>query len=225
MVQPRVFDMAALVRDAERLLQRVLPETIQVVTYVPAAPALVRADPAQLEQVLVNLAINARDAMPEGGQLSIALGHTALDDDDAPANGVSAGRYVVLAVRDTGIGMDPPTIARAFEPFFTTKPIGKGTGLGLATAYGVVTQAGGALRVESAPGDGAVFEVLLPAVGSGELQPIPYSLLPTPFSLLPSLLIAPASPPPVPRTSRRRCSRRARGARRAGRGRRGWRAR
>ena len=167
MVQPRVLDMSALVRDAERLLLRVLPETIQVVTHVPSAPALVRADPAQLEQVLVNLAINARDAMPDGGQLSIGLGHTTLDDDDAAAHGVRAGRHVILAVRDTGIGMDAATVSRAFEPFFTTKPVGKGTGLGLATAYGVVTQAGGALRVESAPGEGTVFEVLLPEVGDG----------------------------------------------------------
>ena len=164
MVQPRVLDASELVRDVERLLQRVLPETILVATHLPPAPALVRADPAQLEQVVLNLAINARDAMPDGGHLWISVGHLTLDGAAAAMYGVATGRYVTLTVRDTGHGMDAATRARACEPFFTTKPTGKGTGLGLATAYGVVTQAGGVLRVESAPGEGATFEVVLPEV-------------------------------------------------------------
>jgi two-component system, cell cycle sensor histidine kinase and response regulator CckA len=148
-LKQRVLDLNQVVRGLLPMLQRLIGEDIQLVTSLaPGLPAIL-ADAGQLEQVIVNLAVNARDAMPGGGQLTLA---TRSDDG------------VVLEVRDTGCGMDEDTRARLFEPFFTTKPRGKGTGLGLATVYGIVTQSKGQISVESEPGRGAVFRVILPAV-------------------------------------------------------------
>ncbi|WP_168219156.1 ATP-binding protein [Limnoglobus roseus] len=127
-------------------------------TDLPAGVWPVLADPGQLEQVLLNLAVNARDAMPKGGTLTVsARNETVSADAD-----VAPGRYAVLSVTDTGTGMPPEVVSRAFEPFFTTKEVGKGTGLGLATVYGIVRQAGGYVRVRSKVGEGSTFEVLLP---------------------------------------------------------------
>jgi PAS domain S-box-containing protein len=162
----------ALVTEAERLLRRVLGEDIVLAVHVEGTPAVVLADPGQLEQVLMNLAVNARDAMRTpahghagtGGMLALEVDATALGADEAAGwDDVAPGRYVRLVVRDTGHGMDAATRARAFEPFFTTKPVGVGTGLGLATVHGIVRQAGGAIRVDSAPGAGTTFTILLPA--------------------------------------------------------------
>jgi CheY-like chemotaxis protein len=144
----------------ERILRRVLPENVKL-DVVAHAPGTVVADPAQLEVVLLNLAVNARDALPAGGTISIRVfeieeGHDA-GDGEAPSSPLA-----VLEVRDDGIGMDEATRVRIFEPFFTTKPAGKGTGLGLATVYGIVSQAGGEVRVRSAPGRGSEFRVCLP---------------------------------------------------------------
>jgi CheY-like chemotaxis protein len=154
-----------VVRDVEGMLRRTLGETIHVAVTVPGDLALVRADAGQLEQVLINLAINARDAMPKGGRLGIALRNVAVDEGDAAeAAEVRPGRWVLLEVTDTGIGMTPEVLGRLFEPFFTTKERGKGTGLGLSTVYGIVKQHGGAVVPSSTPGRGSTFRVYLPAV-------------------------------------------------------------
>ena len=163
--EPRVLDLSEVVGKTERLLQRLLGSDIALVTRLASGAAAVHADPGQIEQVVMNLAVNARDAIPAGGRLVIEtavvqLDETAVRDDPA----VRPGWFVMLAVRDTGVGMDPQTQARIFEPFFTTKDVGKGTGLGLATVYGIVRQSGGLIRVESEPGQGTTFRVYLPKV-------------------------------------------------------------
>ncbi len=162
-LSPKVMDLNALIGEMERLLRRVMSEDVTVVTELQPALARVRADPGQLQQVVLNLVMNARDAMPAGGRLTLRTAnfeHEAAGSDERRA--MKPGKYVVLAVSDTGMGMDEDTRARIFEPFFTTKESGKGTGLGLATVYGVVKQSGGYIWVKSAPGRGATFEVYLP---------------------------------------------------------------
>jgi two-component system cell cycle sensor histidine kinase/response regulator CckA len=155
---PRVIDLNALVREMDRLLTRLIGETVEMKTSLTEAGALVKADASQLEQVVVNLVTNARDAMPNGGALTIA---TTLVEAEGDAT-LPPGSYVVLSVTDTGVGMDAETRSNAFEPFFTTKELGRGTGLGLATVYGIVEQSGGRVSVESRPGEGTRFEIYLP---------------------------------------------------------------
>ncbi|NOT07221.1 MAG: PAS domain S-box protein [Gemmatimonadales bacterium] len=161
---PREVDINALVQEMERMLRRVIGEDIIIVTRPGDDLGWVRADPGQLEQVLLNLAVNARDAMPKGGTLTIethrAIVHAA--GDDPATRGVPPGDFVVLQVTDTGLGMEPETQAQIFEPFFTTKPVGEGTGLGLSTVYGIVQQSNGTITVESTPGAGTAFRVFLP---------------------------------------------------------------
>jgi two-component system, cell cycle sensor histidine kinase and response regulator CckA len=163
---PREVDLNALVLDMERMLRRVIGEDIDIVIVAGAELGRVRADPGQLEQVLLNLAVNARDAMPEGGSLTISTIRIRLAPgrDEPAAGGVPPGDYLVLGVADTGAGMDQDTRRKIFEPFFTTKPAGEGTGLGLSTVYGIVRQSGGAITVESEPGKGTRFRVFLPRV-------------------------------------------------------------
>ncbi len=162
-IAPQRVDVAVLVNNLAGMLRRLLGGTVTV-TFT-AAPALgtVWADPGQLEQVVMNLAVNARDAMPQGGRLSLAASDMVVDAPHAAAHAVQPGPFVLLAVTDTGTGMDASTKERLFEPFFTTKEKGKGTGLGLATVYGVVQQAGGFVQVESELGKGSTFRVYLPS--------------------------------------------------------------
>jgi two-component system, cell cycle sensor histidine kinase and response regulator CckA len=165
MLQPRVLDMNTVVRDAEQILRRLIGENIAMNVLLEQRPARVRADQGQLAQVLMNLVVNARDAMPHGGTLTIETANRDVGAGEAQIHrGLREGRYVAMSVRDTGIGMDEDTKARIFEPFFTTKPPGQGTGLGLSTAYGIVKQSGGYIAADSAVGDGSVFTVLMPQV-------------------------------------------------------------
>ena len=164
-MRPRVLDVNAVVADLDRLLRRLIGEDVALATRAAPEPALVLADPGQLEQVIVNLVVNARDAMPTGGAVTIETATVDLDEDAATGpSGAKPGPYVRLSVGDTGIGMDAATQAHLFEPFFTTKMSGKGTGLGLSTVYGIVTQSGGHIAVDSEPGRGAVFLIYLPQV-------------------------------------------------------------
>jgi PAS domain S-box-containing protein len=165
MVQPRIVDLNEVVRGMETMLSRLIGEDIALTTQLDQTAGCVRADPAQLEQMIVNLAVNARDAMPLGGRLTLETSYIRLDEGFARQHvGLRPGPHVRLTVRDTGVGMDGLIKAHLFEPFFTTKGPGKGTGLGLATVYGIVTQSGGAIRVESEPGQGATFTIELPRV-------------------------------------------------------------
>ncbi len=170
-LKPRAFDLNELVDDLDHMLHRLLGEDVDLVTTPAPQAATVMADPGQMEQVIVNLAINARDAMPQGGRLAIETRHIEVDPQYVRGReGLSTGPWVMLTVSDTGVGMDEETRQRIFEPFFTTKPEGKGTGLGLSTVYGIVRQSGGAVWVESTPGGGTTFRVCLPrAEGEPEL--------------------------------------------------------
>ncbi len=161
---PTVLDLVALVRNTERMLQRIIGEDIGLAVIAATEPVMTKADAGQLEQVLLNLVVNARDAMPTGGSLTIKIDIELLDTSSLgqPA-AVEPGQYAMIAVTDTGTGMDAETKARMFEPFFTTKEPGKGTGLGLATAYGIVKQTGGYITVVTSPGSGSTFRVYLPA--------------------------------------------------------------
>ena len=163
-LQPRVLDLNDTVSGVQKMLTRVIGEDIELVANLSASAMTVRADPGQLEQVLMNLAVNARDAMPQGGKIIMETSHVELAAEDAPDLDLPSGAYVMLRVADTGQGMDPAILPHVFEPFFTTKPMGKGTGLGLATVYGIVKQSGGGIRVESETERGTGFRIYLPAV-------------------------------------------------------------
>jgi two-component system, cell cycle sensor histidine kinase and response regulator CckA len=165
----RVLDLNEIVLAADKMLRRLLGEDVELVARTNAAPLRVRADVGQLDQVIMNLAINARDAMPGGGKLTLETQTVFLSEAYARTHlGVRPGRYAMLAVSDTGVGMDRETQSHIFEPFFTTKEKGKGTGLGLATVFGIVQQSGGSIWVYSEPGGGSVFRVYLPAVEDAE---------------------------------------------------------
>jgi PAS domain S-box-containing protein len=162
-IQPRVLDLNERLKDISKLLRPLMGDDVEILIVSKSRAAVVEADPGQLDQILVNLAVNARDAMPRGGKFILET--TAVNFDEAFAEQhqpVAAGKYVVLAVSDTGNGMDGVTASRIFEPFFTTKEVGKGTGLGLATVYGIVKQSAGHILVYSEPGHGTTFKIYLP---------------------------------------------------------------
>lgn len=181
-LQPKVIDLNVVVSDMGKMLVRLIGEDIELVTDLKPSMARVKADPGQIEQVLMNLAVNARDAMPRGGTLIIATDNVSMDDELVRKYvSIQPGPHVMLSVRDTGLGMDTETQARIFEPFFTTKGAGKGTGLGLATVYGIVKQSGGNIWLYSEIGKGTTFKIFLPRVDEfasdletvEDTQPIP----------------------------------------------------
>jgi PAS domain S-box-containing protein len=164
-LEPKVLNLNQIVSDTERMLRRLIGEDINLATTLATTLRTVKVDPGQMEQVILNLVVNARDAMLKGGHLTIETANIDLDNEKLASNpDAKPGRYVLLAVRDTGCGMTPEIQARIFEPFFTTKGLGKGTGLGLATVFGIVKQSGGLITVDTEPGRGTTFQVYLPSV-------------------------------------------------------------
>ncbi len=171
-ILPRVIDVNALVRDSEKLLQRVMGEDVAIDVRLAEGLRPVKADSGQLQQVILNLAVNARDAMPKGGRFRVETAEVEVGGRRAPLDpGVEPGRWVTLTVSDNGQGMGPEIQAHLFEPFFTTKPAGQGTGLGLATVYGIVKQSGGHIGFHSAAGAGTTFRIWLPATGEEAPEP------------------------------------------------------
>ncbi len=164
-LQPRTLDLAEVVVGMEKMLHRLIGEDIQLRTICDPNVGKVEADPGQIEQVILNMAVNARDAMPQGGKLTIRISNVVFDQKTVIRNrGLEAGSYVMMAISDTGVGMTPEVKTHLFEPFFTTKGVGKGTGLGLATSYGIISQSGGDIRVYSEQGTGTTFKIYLPRV-------------------------------------------------------------
>jgi PAS domain S-box-containing protein len=178
-LQPKVFNLNALIMDMTRLLRRLIGEDVELSVTLQEGIGNIRADPAQIEQVLMNIVINARDAMPHGGTVLVETreveSHAGLPHAEIPD-----GHFVVLSITDSGKGMDGETLSRIFEPFFTTKEKGRGTGLGLSTAYGIVKQSGGWIFCTSSPGAGATFRVWLPRVGEAADEPRPVTAAPVP---------------------------------------------
>lgn len=169
---PRVLDLNDVLDEAERMLRRLLAADIELVTRKERVLSRVKVDPGQIDQVIMNLCINARDAMPEGGKLTIETANVQLDASYTTEHfGVTPGPYVMLAISDTGVGMDEATQARIFEPFFTTKEQGKGTGLGLSTVFGIVRQSGGNIWVYSEPGSGTTFKIYFPTSTEADAPP------------------------------------------------------
>ena len=163
-IQPLILDLNERLRDITKLLRPLLGDDVEILVVPRSASAVVEADPGQLDQIVVNLAVNARDAMPHGGKFILETGVVSFDEAFAEQNqAMRPGKYILLAVSDTGHGMDEATISRIFEPFFTTKGVGKGTGLGLATVYGIVKQSAGHILVYSEPGHGTTFKIYLPS--------------------------------------------------------------
>jgi two-component system cell cycle sensor histidine kinase/response regulator CckA len=176
LLQPKVLNLNDVLAGMTRMLCRVIGEDIELDLLADGALGLTLVDPGQIEQIILNLAVNSRDAMPRGGKLTFQTTNVNLDEKAAAEVGIGAGRHVMLIVSDDGVGMDEATRARVFEPFFTTKELGKGTGLGLATVLGIVQQSGGAIRVDSEPGRGACFKIYLPLVDASG----PHRTAPTP---------------------------------------------
>jgi len=167
--KPKVLDLCRIVGGMERMLRRIIGEDVELIANFEPECGKIRVDPGQMEQVILNLVVNARDAMPDGGTLTIEAASVVLDAEFASEHvGVREGPHVLLSVKDTGIGMDEATRSRMFEPFFTSKELGKGTGLGLATVFGIVKQSGGTIWVASAPAKGTTIEVYLPLVETDE---------------------------------------------------------
>jgi CheY-like chemotaxis protein len=170
-LDPKPVDVNVLINGLSDMVHRTLGETIAVETVLGAGLWRVEADPNELEAAILNLAVNARDAMPEGGRLTLETGNAHIDEAYAAAHAeVLAGQYVLISVTDTGAGMDPQTVAQAFEPFFTTKPVGKGTGLGLSQVYGFVKQSSGHVKIYSEPGQGTTVKLYLPRL-AGDAVP------------------------------------------------------
>ena len=188
-LEPKTLDLNALVKEMTAMLQRVIGEDVELARVLDPGLGRVRADRGQVEQMVLNLVVNSRDAMPRGGGLVISTRDVDLDDAFAAAHpGSRPGPHVRLSVTDTGHGMDEETMRHIFEPFFTTKPVGKGTGLGLATVYGIVKQSGGYVGVTSAPGQGAIFEVYLPRIAAETQEQ---------GAARPEAAASPALPPPA----------------------------
>jgi CheY-like chemotaxis protein len=167
-----VLDLGSLVSNMDPMLRRLLGNNIELILLASPGAGRVRADASQMEQVIVNLATNARDAMPQGGKVVVEIANVDLEEGPGSKNlGLNPGPYVMMAISDTGVGMNAETRSRLFEPFFTTKSPGKGSGLGLATVYGTVKQSEGAVTVYSQPGCGTIFEVYLPRVKEPLAEP------------------------------------------------------
>ncbi|HWY57710.1 MAG TPA: PAS domain S-box protein [Terriglobales bacterium] len=181
-IQPRVLDLNERLKDISKLLRPLMGDDVEILVVPKSSSAVIEVDPGQLDQIVINLAVNARDAMPRGGKFILETGAVRFDEAFADEHqSMPAGKYVQLAVSDTGIGMDEATISHIFEPFFTTKEVGKGTGLGLATVYGIVKQSAGHILVYSEPGHGTTFKIYLPSadhkVGIGS-KPEPETVSP-----------------------------------------------
>ena len=170
-LQPIVLEIDTVIPEMDKMLRRLIGEDVNLVTNLSAGDGKVKVDPSQIEQVIVNLVINSRDAMPDGGAITIETANVELDEAYVRTHGGAwPGSHVMLAVSDTGCGMDPETLSKAFDPFFTTKETGKGTGLGLSTVFGIVKQSGGCIYAYSEPGRGTTMKIYLPRV-SGETAP------------------------------------------------------
>jgi CheY-like chemotaxis protein len=168
-LQPRVFNMNSLIVDLDKMLRRLISEDIELETVTDPKLGSTRADPGQIEQVVMNLVVNARDAMKSGGRITIETANVSLDEEYVRTHtGARSGPHVMLAVSDTGVGISPENLPLIFEPFFTTKEVGKGTGLGLSMVYGIVKQSGGNIWVYSQPGRGTTFKIYLPRVDEPE---------------------------------------------------------
>jgi len=177
-LQPQILDLNRIVSNMDKMLRHLIGEDIILKTILGEEIGKVKADPGQIEQVVINLALNARDAMPKGGRLHIETATEDLDETSSQRHGdLAPGPYVKLMFRDDGIGIDEETISHIFEPYFTTKEVGKGTGLGLATVYGIIRQSGGDVRVESEPGKGTTFTIWLPRADEETPSPEPSELV------------------------------------------------